>query len=246
MVLRAALQFFTCRTKPGKRAPLFSVRNDASQLAGIEVYLDIEVITMSEHDENPGANAAPNSAQGKSPPTRRSKLRYFLTGTVLLGLGAIGGAATTVAVGANAISGFARMGHHMDDPAKLAERINHRAQWWLEQVDASDQQKRDVGAIITATTTELAPLVGAHRSGKEKMLAALGSDQVDRAAIEAIRQDHLSLADAVSAKLLDSAASVAEIMSLEQRQQLIEAIGEHRHHHGHHRGGWRQGGDGAQ
>jgi Spy/CpxP family protein refolding chaperone len=75
------------------------------------------------------------------------------------------------------------------------------------------------------------------RSARVRGRELLVKPDLDRAAIEAFRAEHMGLADAFSKRIAQALGDVAEILTPEQRRKLGDLIQEHR---GRWRG-WRRG-----
>jgi Spy/CpxP family protein refolding chaperone len=107
-------------------------------------------------------------------------------------------------------------------PAALrlqAEFVVDRA---LKHVEASDDQRRQVEAIV-------ARLHGLHRSlragrdeARAEALAILSADQVDRARLDALRVRQVQKLEAASRQIAAASADVADVLTPEQRRKLAE------------------------
>jgi Spy/CpxP family protein refolding chaperone len=113
--------------------------------------------------------------------------------------------------------GWGRHGHHRFS----AEEIRDHVEWMLRDVDASDEQVERITAIATATASELRGLHEQHRGARDQIAAALGGATVDRAALETLRAEHVAAADEASRKITDALAQVAEVLTPEQRAELV-------------------------
>ncbi|HEU4431357.1 MAG TPA: Spy/CpxP family protein refolding chaperone [Myxococcota bacterium] len=123
--------------------------------------------------------------------------------------------------------GFGRHGHH-----RLSEeQIRDRLEWMLRDVDASDEQLDRITQVATTTVTELRGLHDAHRGAREQVTTALGGATVDRAALETLRAEHIAAADEASRKITDALAQIAEVLTPEQRAELVA---QHAKHHARH------------
>ena len=108
-------------------------------------------------------------------------------------------------------------------------RIEFATDWILSRIEASDEQRQQVKAIVQATVQDLAPRREQHHQNHQTMLQALTQTTIDPAALENIRHAELQLAEEVSKRLVTSLADIAEVLTPEQRTRLAEFIG--RWHH---------------
>jgi Spy/CpxP family protein refolding chaperone len=182
---------------------------------------------MDQHDDrNNGSNARPASRGGLWGGVVAASLL-----AALLACGAI----LSVPLVSAASGWWARSGHwghhgHGQFDAETArERAEFAASWVLRWVDASDEQETQVRAIITASVEELVPLSERHRQNREAFIAELSRPTIDREAIEAIRAAELELAEEASSQLVAAFADIAEVLTPEQRAELIALAERFRH-----------------
>ncbi len=74
-------------------------------------------------------------------------------------------------------------------------RIEFATDWILSRIEASDEQRQQVKAIVQATVQDLAPMREQHHQNHQTMLQALTQPTIDRAALEDIRDAELQLAE---------------------------------------------------
>jgi len=161
---------------------------------------------------------------------RRRWIGLSLAG--IAGAGALGALVAAPALGGgggggwfgHGHGGWGRHGHHRFSE----EQIRDHVEWMLRDVDASDEQVDRITAIATGTVTELRGLHEAHRGAREQITAALGGATVDRAALETLRAEHIAAADDASRKITDALAQIAEVLTPEQRAELVA---QHAKHH---------------
>ena len=192
---------------------------------------------MTKHAER---NMDEGAGSGRSAGARRA--RGWIAGLALLALGAVGGALTTIAIDADAHGGWRHamggsrhhglgLGHGRAlDPARVTERLQHASAWALGSVDATDEQRERIDAILAGAVDDVFPLRTEHRAHRRDLIAELARPQLDRAALEEIRTAELALAEKATARLLDAVVAAAEVLDPEQRQALVERFARrHRH-----------------
>ena len=180
----------------------------------------------------------PRSAGGQQTAQPRSR-RRFLTGVVTGGfLGSL------LVGGLNLYShaqpgpgwwfraghgpgGFWRQGAY--DPDMVQARIEFATDWLLSRVEASDEQRQQVKAIVQATVQDLAPMREQHYQNKQTMLQALTQPTINRAVLGDIRRAELQLVETASERMIAALADVAEVLTPEQHTRLAEFMS--RWHH---------------
>src|SRR5512134_607430 len=177
----------------------------------------------------------PNSANSQHEPRQPNKSRRRFWQGVLAG----GAGATLMSFGFSAFShgghrhgGFFRSGG--PSPEAMLERAEFAIDWALTKVGASDAQKEQVRAIAARIITAVAPLREQHLANRKAMLEALAAPSVDAGRLAALRSAELKLADQASQALLEGLTDASNVLSPEQRQQLVEMAQRHRH------GGWQE------
>jgi Spy/CpxP family protein refolding chaperone len=172
--------------------------------------------------------------------------RWFWTGGALLAGAALAGAAALAATapaawafraarghgfGAHAFMarGFGGHGGHgafaaqiLSDPAAAKEHVATMSDFVLRSVSATDDQKQKTRQITDRLVDQLAPLVEKHRDLHAAMVAELAKPEIDRAAIEKLRQDAMALADEASKVAVAGVADIGDVLTPEQRKDLID------------------------
>jgi protein CpxP len=121
-----------------------------------------------------------------------------------------------------------RFGHHGGNPEAMRDHVQVAVKWALREVDASEDQQKKVGDILTGAVDELLRLKDRHRANREAFAAGLAGATVDRAAVEQARQAEMAVAEEASRRLAQALADAAEVLTPQQRQELLERA--HRHH----------------
>jgi Spy/CpxP family protein refolding chaperone len=173
-------------------------------------------------DTNQGTDA------GGTPLWRRRRF-WLAGGGVLAALAAL----ATVAPRASAYRalaghGFGPHGRHgfgaqvLKDPEAAKEHAGMALEWVLRGVSATPEQKQQARRITDRLVDELAPSIEKHRSFREAMARELAKPEIDRDALEKLRQDEIALADAASKRLVAAIADLGEVLTAEQRAELVE------------------------
>jgi Spy/CpxP family protein refolding chaperone len=165
------------------------------------------------------------------------KIAYTLMGSGVLAVALVAAAARPIAAaiqGAGALGGFHHgwggpHGFRHMSPEAAKEHLQVAAKWALRDVDASEQQQERVTAIAAGAVDDLFRLRDRHVENREAFHAQLGGASVDRAALEEIRKSELALADEASKRLVRAMADIADVLTPEQRQALVE---KHSRRHG--------------
>ena len=184
---------------------------------------------MTENTQRRNETGADASRHGA-----RRLTRGWALAVMLVGLGAAGGALTTIAVDASAHGGwhdrFRMHGSgHAVGVAHATERLQRVSAWALGSVDATDEQRERIDAILAAAVNDVFPLRDEHHAHRRDLIAELARPQVDRAELERVRVAELALAEKATARLLDATVAIAEVLDPEQRQHLAARLAKHWH-----------------
>lgn len=102
-------------------------------------------------------------------------------------------------------------------PEERAERLEHA----LDEVGATDDQKSTIRTFFEETAPTMKALHDEGRQLREEMQEVfLNSPVIDRAEVELLRVDAVDLFDRASATMLDLFVDVANVLTVDQRQQL--------------------------
>ena len=110
----------------------------------------------------------------------------------------------------------------MHDPAAAKQHAGMALEWLLRGVSASDEQKQQARRITDRLIDELAPSAEKHREHREAIARELAKPQIDRDAIERLRKEEIALADDASRKVSAAVADLAEVLTPEQRAEILD------------------------
>jgi len=120
------------------------------------------------------------------------------------------------------------------DPAAVEEHLDRMLKHLYVEIDATEEQKQRLEPIVKQAAKDLLPLRDKARAARKRAVELLTADTIDRTAVEALRAEHLQLAEQASRRLTQALADVAEVLTPAQRKELAARIERHGR-------GWRHG-----
>jgi len=179
------------------------------------------------------------SESTQTEPARRPFWRRRETWLVALALAVLGAGVMAVPT-ALAFRGFGGHGGHgfghglAQDPERAREHAAFGVEWAFRAVDATEAQKAEGKAVVERLVDQVIPLAERHRAHREAVARELVKPQIDRVALEQLREEGMAMADEASRIAVDGVADLAEVLSPEQRAELLELL--HRFHESGHVG----------
>ena len=148
-------------------------------------------------------------------------------------VGAVGGglASTAFGHGGFGAGGFGPRaahwggGHHHRgpiDPQRAQQHAEHMVEHLAWAVDATPEQKQRLTTIAVAMVKDLTPAHEKMRSAHARAVELLRAPKTDRAALEAMRAEHLALADDASKRMAQGLADAADVLTPQQRAKLAQ------------------------
>lgn len=119
----------------------------------------------------------------------------------------------------------------LSDPAAAKQHVAAMSDLVLRGVNATDDQKQKTRQITDRLIDQLGPVAEKHHQLHAALVTELAKPQIDRAAIEKLRQDGLALADEASKIALDGVEEIGDVLTPDQRKELID-LGRRLHGHG--------------
>ena len=89
-------------------------------------------------------------------------------------------------------------------------------------IDATPEQKQKLTVIAEGMATDMIPVHQKMRAAKGRVVELLRQPKTDRAALEALRAEHLALADDISKRLTQGMADAADVLTPAQRTKLAQ------------------------
>lgn len=112
------------------------------------------------------------------------------------------------------------------DAASIEAHMSRGAEHLFGRVDATDEQMAQIDTLIGELAPRLAALHAEKGDLHEEALDAVSAETVDPAALEGVRQHGLALADQGSRVVVDAVIGLSTILTVEQRQELVEGWSE--------------------
>jgi len=172
-------------------------------------------------DTNQGTEA------GGAPFWRRRRF-WLAGGGILTGLVALAAVAPRASA-YRALTGHGSGGHGrhglgaqmLKDPAAAKQHAVMAVEWVLRGVDATEEQKQQARGVTDHLIDSLGPLAKKHGEHREAMARELAKPEIDREALERLRREEIALADQASKLAVSSIADLAELLTPEQRTDLV-------------------------
>ncbi|WP_418459245.1 Spy/CpxP family protein refolding chaperone [Brucella intermedia] len=92
----------------------------------------------------------------------------------------------------------------------------------LEAVDVTDVQREQIRSILDEASAEIRLRMSEAGARKQQFASLLAAETIEPAAFESLRQEMLKTGDAVSARALEAFLDVAEVLTAEQRVELMK------------------------
>ena len=115
------------------------------------------------------------------------------------------------------------------DPERARERAAVGVEWAFRAVDATEEQRAEGKVVVDRVVDRLIPLGERHREHREAVARELVKPEVDRVVLDQLRREGMAMADEASRVVIDGVADLAEVLSPEQRVELLGLL--HRFHH---------------
>lgn len=149
--------------------------------------------------------------------TGRTRTRWIVAGSVavlaIAGIGAAGAMGAADGMGRQFMEVGMKHGGH------FAGRGLSRA---LDAVDATAEQEDRIWTIIDDTRADLRPMMREFRDTRTAVTDLLAAGTIDRAAAETLRAERIAAMDEASKKVTAALLDAAEVLTPEQRTQLVE------------------------
>jgi periplasmic protein CpxP/Spy len=162
------------------------------------------------------------------------KRRWFAG---LAGLGGLG--LLTSQVGAQGMGRHGGPGGH--SPEEMAKHLDERMGRLIQEINGTPEQKDRLVKLAQTAMQDMKPLREQMRAARQKGMALLSATAIDRAALERLRQEQMSAAEALSRRMVQHMADAADVLTPAQRTQVAERM-KQRAERGHgrwgHGGGW--------
>lgn len=155
-------------------------------------------------------------------PAPRRRLFVFLGIGALLAVLALP-AAFARGGGPDFVGGF---GPHCGHGDLSAEQVQRRAdrftQHMLDRVDATESQRAEIEALLEGMGERAVAVRAQHEAARTEWQAVFLAEEIDEPQVEALREDMLRAVDEGSSEILGLLTDVAQVLTVEQRQELHE------------------------
>lgn len=120
--------------------------------------------------------------------------------------------------------GGPRQGAGPMSPERADARIDRMAQRLVDSVDGTPEQKQKVSEIAKAAAKDVRELRKQAGDLRRQGMDLLKAPTIDRGALETLRGQQMTVADAISKRVATAFADTAEVLTPEQRAKLAERM----------------------
>ena len=98
----------------------------------------------------------------------------------------------------------------------------------LDAVGATEEQQAEIEGILEPLFDQLSDMHADHEARHDEFRDLLLAEDIDRDALEALRVEGLDRFDEASQLVVTAIADVAEVLTVEQREALVDLVQSHR------------------
>jgi protein CpxP len=98
----------------------------------------------------------------------------------------------------------------------------HHLERMLEEIDATPEQEDKLEAIMDKLHDDVRPIMRGFRDTRDDVAKLLGAATIDREAAEKLRAERVAAVDEASRKLTTALLDAAEVLTAEQRAEMVE------------------------
>ncbi len=148
----------------------------------------------------------------------------------------VGGAGIASAISDDSGHGYKRFGfeqsremgsHHSGFMRVHMGMRGHGIERALDAIDATDEQADKIYEIMDEARSEFRPLFREFRDTRDDLKDILSAETIDRAALETLRSERVAALDNVSKTMTDALLEAADVLTPEQRAELVKLFEEH-------------------
>jgi len=183
----------------------------------------ISIMETENRNETETTNApARNNGWGR---------RIMIGGVALAALAGVGLAVAWAGDFGRGMDGFSMSGRHF----MLSSMGHHRGgfgerrlDYMLEAIDATPEQAEKIKTIVKDARGDMRSTADGFMDARDQFADILGAATIDRAAAEKLRSERIQAIDEASKKLTTALLDAAEVLTPQQRAELLEHFKERR------------------
>ena len=101
------------------------------------------------------------------------------------------------------------------------QAIRQRAEWMMSQVDATDEQRQKIAAIMKDLDSEAIRWQAERQELKERFMQALQTGPVNPHDLAMLKSAGVTLTDQALSRVLDATLQVSQVLTAKQRTELL-------------------------
>ena len=165
--------------------------------------------------------------------TKNIRKRDRGRGRLILGVLLFAAGALVVAGSLNGWTRHSRGRHYRSHgfaaqtPEEIREKMTKGLQWFLSGLDTTDEQQRQINAILEELPPTLARFQTQRKNLMNRFVEAVEADQVSTEDFAEIRTATMNLTEEATGLTIDATVRVLEVLTPEQRKKLLELWRQH-------------------
>ncbi len=165
--------------------------------------------------------------------TKNVKNRVRGRGRLIFGVLVFAAGALVVAGSLNGWTRHSRGRHYRNHdfaaqtPEEIREKMTKGLQWFLNGLDTTDEQQRQINAILEELPPTLARFQTQRKNLMNRFAEAIEADQVSTEDFAEIRTATMNLTEEATGLTIDATVRVLKVLTPEQRKKLLEHWRQH-------------------
>jgi len=105
---------------------------------------------------------------------------------------------------------------------EMKEKLSKFVSVMMWKIDATKEQKDRMDKLLDGMAADFFAFQEENNALKLELIAALGADPLDRAALDELQKKGVDLFDRYTKRMVQASGDISEILTLDQRRELVD------------------------